>query len=213
MKRLTVLLFFCIQLIINAQFDVGAIKLGTFNPSATEAGFIIGYEGGWHIDDNFLFGWSADWFHRNYVDRRLIAQYNEFFGPIQSELNEMRARTNLHSIPLMVSVNANLVTAPRIRTFFTGSAGIEVLLIFYRNYQNPQDNEFDGAFDFSWRLGGGISYQLGRRSDAFVELTYHNSKPSYEYEVRDNSTGRTRIFERSFDMSGLMMRVGFRFFF
>jgi hypothetical protein len=213
MKRLIVLLIFCIPLLINAQFDVGAIKLGTFNPSATEAGFIIGYEGGWHIDDNFLFGWSVDWFHRNYVDRRLIAEYNEFFGPIQSELNEMRARTNLHSIPLMVSVNANLVTAPRIRAFFTGSAGIEVLLIFYRNYQNPQDNEFDGAFDFSWRLGGGISYQLGRRSDAFVELTYHNSKPSYEYEVRDNSTGRTRIFERSFDMSGLMMRVGFRFFF
>ena len=113
----------------------------------------------------------------------------------------------------MITVNANQLIAPRTRAFFTGSAGMEVLLIFYRNYQNPQDDEFKGAFDFSWRLGGGIAYELGRRSDVFVELTYHYSKPSYEYEVRDNLSGKTRIFERSFDMSGIMMRVGFRFFF
>jgi hypothetical protein len=213
MKKLILLLSICFPLIISAQFDVGAVKLGSFNPSATDAGFIIGYEGGWHIDDNFLFGWSADWFHRNYVDRRLVDQYNDFFGPIQSELNELRARTNLHSIPLMLSVNANQLIAPRTRAFFTGSAGIEVLLIFYRNYQRPQDDEFEGAFDFTWRLGGGIAYELGRRSDAFVELTYHYSRPSYEYEVHDSQSGKTKIFERSFDMSGMMMRVGFRFFF
>jgi hypothetical protein len=213
MKKIILFLILSFTSIIKSQFDVGAIKLGTFNPSATDAGFIIGYEGGWHIDDNFLFGWSADWFHRNYVDRKLVAQYNDFFGPIQSELNELRARTNLHSVPLMVSINANQLIAPRTRAFFTGSAGVEVLLIFYRNYQRPEDDEFEGACDFSWRLGAGIAYELGARSDAFVELTYHSSRPAYEYEVRDSNTSRTRIFERSFDMSGLMMRVGFRFFF
>lgn len=213
MKRFILFMLIISSGILRAQFDVGAVKLGTFSPSATDAGFIIGYEGGWHIDDNFLFGWSADWFHRNYVDRKLVDQYNDFFGPIQSDLNELRARTNLHSIPLMISVNANQLIAPRTRAFITGSAGVEVLLIFYRNYQRPQDDEFEGAFDFTWRLGGGISYELGRRSDAFVELTYHSSRPAYEYEVEDAQTGRIRIFERSFDMSGIMMRVGFRFFF
>ncbi len=213
MKRFILSLMIISSGILKAQFDVGAVKLGTFSPSATDAGFIIGYEGGWHIDDNFLFGWSADWFHRNYVDRKLVNEYNDFFGPIQSDINELRARTNLHSIPLMISVNANQLIAPRTRAFITGSAGVEVLLIFYRNYQRPQDDEFEGAFDFTWRLGGGISYELGRRSDAFVELTYHSSRPAYEYEVEDSQTGRTRIFERSFDMSGIMMRVGFRFFF
>lgn len=213
MKRFILSLMLISSGILKAQFDVGAVKLGTFSPSATDAGFIIGYEGGWHIDDNFLFGWSADWFHRNYVDRKLVNEYNDFFGPIQSDINELRARTNLHSIPLMISVNANQLIAPRTRAFITGSAGVEVLLIFYRNYQHPQDDEFEGAFDFTWRLGGGISYELGRRSDAFVELTYHSSRPAYEYEVEDSQTGRTRIFERSFDMSGIMMRVGFRFFF
>jgi len=214
MKK-SVILFFLVIIpsITFAQFDVGAIKLGNFNPEATDNGFIIGYEGGWFIDENFLFGWSVDWFRVNYVDRRLVDEYNDFFGPINSELNELRAKTNLHSIPVMISINANQEVAPRTRAFLTGAVGAEVLLVFYRNYQNPEDDEFQGAFDFAWRLGGGISYEIGRRSDAFLELTYHASKPSWEYEVKDDLTGRTRVFERRFDMNGFLVRVGFRFFF
>lgn len=214
MKK-SVISFFLVIIpsITFAQFDVGAIKLGNFNPKATDSGFIIGYEGGWYIDDNFLFGWSVDWFRREYVDRRLVDEYNDFFGPINSELNELRAKTNLHSIPVMISINANQEVAPRTRAFLTGAVGAEVLLVFYRSYQNPEDDEFQGAFDFAWRLGGGISYEIGRRSDAFFELTYHASKPSWEYEVKDNITGRTRVFERRFDMNGFLVRVGFRFFF
>lgn len=212
-KRVLVFIFIFISSVTSAQFDVGAIKLGSFNPEATDAGFIIGYEGGWYIDENFLFGWSADWFRVNYVDRKLVNDYNDFFGPIYSELNELRAKTNLHSIPLMISINANQEIAPRTRAFLTGAAGVEVLLVFYRDYINPEDDEFQGAFDFAWRLGGGISYEIGRRSDAFFELTYHASKPSWEYEVKDENTGRTKVFERRFDMNGFLMRVGFRFFF
>ena len=195
-----------------AQMDVGAVKLGYFDPSATEGGFIIGYEGGWFVDDNFSFGWSADWFHKKYTDRQLVKEYNDFYGPIYSELNELRAKTNLHSIPLMFAINANVPISPRARAFLTGGAGLEVLLIFYRNYEKPEDDEFQGAFDFSWRLGGGILYELGERSNIFVELAYHSSRPSWEYEVKDKITNRTKILERSFDMSGMMMRVGFRFF-
>jgi len=212
MKKLIAILFI-FPIILFAQFEVGAVKIGSYSPNATEGGFIIGYEGGWNIDESFLFGWSIDWFRKNYVDRKLVAEYNEFFGPINSSLNELRAKTDLHSVPLMFTINAGYPIAPRARAFVTGSAGLEVLLIFYRNYQKPEDDEFQAAFDFSWRIGGGISYEFGTRSDAFVELTYHNSKPGWEYEVRDSATGRTRIFERSFNMSGMMMRVGFRFFF
>lgn len=195
-----------------AQMDVGAVKLGYFDPTATEGGFMIGYEGGWFVDDNFSFGWSADWFRKKYVDRKLVQEYDEFYGPIDDELNELRAKTNLHSIPVMFTINANTPISPRTRAFFTGGAGLEVLLIFYRNYEKPEDDEFQGAFDFSWRLGGGILYELGERSNVFVELTYHSSRPSWEYEVKDKITNRTKILERSFDMSGMMMRVGFRFF-
>lgn len=212
MKKLMLLLI-AIPFIVNAQYKTGAVKAGFFGPSATEGGFIIGYEGGWYIDDNFLFGFSADWFNKNYVDKQLVSEFNNFFGPISSDLNELRAKTNLHSIPLMVTINANRPVAPRIRAFFTAAAGVDVLLIFYRNYERPEDDEFQGAFDFAWRLGGGVSYELGKRSDMFAELTYHGSKPSWEYEVKDKLTGRTRIFEREFDMNGLMFRLGFRFYF
>ncbi len=104
-------------------------------------------------------------------------------------------------------------SSPRIRAFVTGSAGVNVLLVFYRSYENPDEDEFQGAFDFAWRLGGGFQYELGERSDLIVELAYHNSEPSWTYDVKDSNTGRRRTFERKFDMSGLMFRAGFRFYF
>lgn len=212
MRKLFLILI-TIPLINFAQHKVGAVKAGMYSPSATETGFIIGYEGGWYIDDNFMVGYSADWFNKNYVDRRLVDEYDKFFGNINSELNELRAKTNLHSVPLMFTINASHPIAPRSRIFFTAAAGVNILLTFYRNYENPEDDEFQGALDFAWRLGGGISYELGKRSDVFAELTYHGSKPSWEYEVKDQLTNRTKIFERSFDMNGILMRVGFRFYF
>ncbi|KAB2840560.1 MAG: hypothetical protein F9K45_08885 [Melioribacteraceae bacterium] len=213
MKKLFLVLFLMFTCIVNGQDKFGSVKFGMYSPSATDGGFIIGYEGGKYIDDNFMIGWGADWFHKNYVDGKLVKEYNDFYGAIHSELNELRAKTNLHSIPLMGSITGNWQIGHRMRAFVTGSAGINVLLIFYRSYENPDNDEFQGAVDFAWRLGGGVLYELGERSDAFVELAYHNSEPSWEYDVKDISTSRKKTFERKFDMSGVMMRVGFRFFF
>lgn len=212
MKKLIVLLIVVLPIVISAQAHFGSVKVGMFSPGATGAGFIIGYEGGWNIDDNFIVGWSADWFNKNYVDQKLVAEFNDFYGP-NSTLNELRAKTNLHAIPLMGSVTGSWPIAPRARAFVTGAAGIEVLLIFYRNYENPSNDEFQGAFDFAWRLGGGVAYELGRRSDAFVEIDYHYSQPSWEYNVTDSVTGKKKVFERKYDLSGIMMRAGFRFYF
>jgi hypothetical protein len=216
MKRVFLFLLLILPVCLTAQHKYGSVKFGLFTPSATEGGFIIGYEGGWNVDDNFVVGWSADWFHKSYVDGSLVKQYDDFdrmYGNIHSELNELRATTNLHSIPLMGTVTGSWPVAPRIRAFATGSAGINVLLIFYRSYDNPDQSEFQGAFDFAWRIGGGLIYELGERSDAFMELAYHNSEPSWTYDVKDSDTGRKKTFERKFDMSGMMMRVGFRFYF
>ena len=213
MKKIFLLLLFILPICLSAQHKYGSVKFGLFTPSATDGGFIIGYEGGWNIDDRFLFGWSADWFHKNYVDASLVKQYDEFYGNIHSQLNEIRATTNLHSIPLMGTITGSWDVSPRVRAFASGSAGINVLLIFYRNYDSPDQSEFQAAFDFAWRLGGGLIYELGERSDAILELDYHNSQPSLTYDVKDSSTGRKKTFERKFDMSGMMLRVGFRFYF
>jgi hypothetical protein len=206
-------MFLCFFPLVNfAQSHFSSVKLGMFSPGATDAGFIIGYEGGWYVDDNFLMGYSVDWFNKNYIDHNFVSQIDDIYGP-SSTLNELRAKTNLHSIPLMGSITGNWVVSPRIRAFITGEAGLEVLLIFYRDYTNPSDDKFQGAFDFCWRLGGGIMYELGQRSDAIFEIAYHSSTPSWQYEVRDSNTGIKHTFERSYNMSGLMMRVGLRFYF
>jgi len=189
------------------------IKLGNFGPSATESGFIIGYESGKYIDRNFDIGWSVDWFNKNYVDQILVQEFNDYYGFFDSELNEVRAKTNLHSIPVLFNMTAKFPINPRLSSFVTGGVGVEALLIFYRNYQNTNENEFEGAFDFNWRLGFGVAYQLGRNSDFVAEITYHSSHPSWTYEINDPMIGRKKILEREFDMSGLMARIGFKFYY
>ena len=213
MKRLAFLFLFILTTISFGQYHSGAIKLGYFNPSAADGGFIIGYEGGHAVDRNLIIGWSIDWFNKNYTDQSLVSEFNQFDPNIGGELNELRAKTNLHSIPIMFNLTGKFPVAPRMNFYLYGAVGAEVLLIFYRNYENPNDDDFQGAFDFSWRLGAGYAYQLGHRSEFLVEVNYHNSEPSWTYEVDDRTTGRKRTFERVYDMRGVMVRAGFRFFF
>jgi hypothetical protein len=210
MKTYLLFLLFLLSTSSFAQSGMAAIKLGYFNPSAADGGFIIGYEGGKYIDENFTFGWSIDWFHKNYVDKKLVSEFNDIYGIAGGTVNELRAKTNLHDFPLMLNATAKFPVSYFTKFYITGGIGAEVLLIHYRNFQNPDDSEFQGAFDFNWRIGFGFLYEVGRRSDIFAEMTYHSSKPSWTYEVDD---GRKRTFEREFDMSGLMMRVGFRFYY
>lgn len=212
MKKFILLLLILAPTSIYTQTHIGNVKVGIFNPSATNGGFIIGYEGGWVVDDIFTAGWSVDWFNKNYIDQNLVAEFNDFYGP-NSTLNELRAKTNLHSIPLMATITGSWPIAPKARAFVTGSAGMEVLLVFYRNYENPDNDEFKGTVDFAWRIGTGLSYEVGKRSDVFFELAYHNSAPSWQFNVKDALTGKTKVFERKFDMSGMLMRVGVKFYF
>lgn len=212
MKKIIIILFFTAT-IISAQRGSSTIKLGNFSPNATESGFVIGYEGGKYIDRNFDIGWSVDWFHKNYVDQTLVQEFNNYYGYFESELNEVRAKTNLHSIPVLFNMKAKLPMTPRVSAYITGGLGIEALLIFYRDYINPDEDEFDGAFDFNWRAGMGIAFQLGRRSDIIAEVVYHSSSPSWSYEIDDPYIGHKRVLERVFDMSGVMARIGFKFYY
>ena len=98
MKKLVLLFLFALTYNVFGQHSAAAIKLGAFTPGATNTGFIIGYEGGKYIDDNFNFGWSIDWFHKNYVDKELVDKFNLIEG-VSVEENELRASTNIHDIP------------------------------------------------------------------------------------------------------------------
>lgn len=211
MKKLILLFLIIFSYSAFAQWSAAAIKLGSFTPGATDAGFIIGYEGGRYIDDNFNFGWGIDWFHKSYVDRSLVNSFNEIYG-IQGNINELRAKTNLHDIPIMINATVKFPVTPRVKIYASGGIGAEVLIIDYRNFENPDESEIKGAFDFNWRLGLGTAYDIGPRSELLLEMSYHNSEPSWTYDVDYGEYGK-KTFERVYDMSGLMFRAGFRFYY
>lgn len=214
MKKLLLfnILFFTITQVISAQFSSAAVKFGLFSPAVSNSGFIIGYEGGEYLDVNLRAGWSIDWFHKNYIDKSLVGIYNDLPGINDYTVNELRAQTNLHEVPVMGTFSALFNVTPKIKAFATASAGIDMLFIFYKNYQDPSKDNFHAAFDFAWRLGGGVVYSLGYRSELIGELTYHNSEPNFTYDVTDNN-GQKHVLERRFDLSGLLLRVGVRYIF
>lgn len=211
MKKIILILLLLSCVPVFAQKGASAIKLGLFSPSATQTGFIIGYEWGRYIDEALNVGWSIDWFNKTYTDERLVGQFNDFAG-VHGTINELRAQTTIHDFPLMFNITGKFPTGPRAQVFFTGGIGGELMLINYRQYDNPDESETKGAFDFNWRIGAGMLYELGRRSDIFGELSYHSSQPSWQYEAK-GSDGRKRIFERKYDMSGVMLRAGIRFYY
>lgn len=211
MKRF-IILFLFVQAVSFGQWKTGAVKLGYFNPSATEGGFIIGFEGGYHIDKLLSWQWSLDWFHKNYVDKVLVSELNEFYPGAVGEINRLRATTNIHDFPLMVGMTARFPISNRSQFYVTGSIGAELLVINYRNFQNPMDDNFEAAFDFDWRAGIGASFALSPRSELFGEISYHESHPSWTYED-DEFYYPNSVLERSYDMSGLMTRIGIRFFY
>lgn len=212
MKLKRILLILALIPIFNfAQSSSAAFKLGFFSPATTDAGFIIGYEGRKTVDRNLYVGWSLDWFHKSYVDQSIVNDLTNYGFP--TETNELRAKTNLHEIPIMMSMTGEFPVARKIKAFATGGVGLETLLMFYNNFVDPNQDEFKAAFDFAWRLGGGIIYEIGSRSDVFAEFTFHSAKPSWNYEVEDASVGYKKTFERTFNMSGMLMRIGIRYFY
>ena len=156
-------------------------------------------------------GWSASWFHKEYVNQVLLGEVQQLYGIVDGSIKENRATTNLHSIPLMFSASSYFPLFPIISAYITGSAGVEGLMIVYKNLQNENENDFKTAWDFAWEIGGGLAYKLGNRSDFFGEISYHNSKPSWTYKVNDATTGNTKSLEQTFDMSGIAFKFGFKF--
>lgn len=210
MKTLALLLLI-VPTLLFGQYKTASINFGRFSPAATTGGFILGYKGEHFVDRNLSLGWSASWFHKEYVDQVLLSEAKNYYGIIDGKITESKAKTNLHSIPFMLSLTSYYPILPIVSAYLTGSAGAEGLIIVYKNFQNENDNEYKTAWDFAWEVGTGLTYKLGNRSDFFGEISYHNSNPSWNYTIRDNQTGRVKSREQSFDMSGVAFKFGFKF--
>ncbi|MCF8265719.1 MAG: hypothetical protein K9I71_07245 [Ignavibacteriales bacterium] len=215
MKKMIVLLLLIFLVSYSnteAQRNFASVKIGYFDPSATDGGFILGYQGGKYIDDFLDIGWSVDWFNKNYVDKDLADQFQSAGSSLNEEINELRAKTNLHDFPVMFNAIAYFQAGRKINVYVNGALGADILLVFYRNYQNPSDDEMRFAFDFSWRLAGGVAYELGKKSELVAELSYHSTEPSWTYEVDDPAFGK-KTFERLYDMSGVALKVGIKYYY
>jgi hypothetical protein len=195
------------------QFHSGAIKFGVQIPQVTDAGFVLGYQWERNIDQNFSIGWEVDWFHKTYTDENFVSELNDFNGNLGTT-NELLAKTTLYDFPAQFTMEANFpIPESRLRVFGSVGLGLDFLFISYKDYSNPDQGDTKGAVDFSWRLGAGVIYPMGANSELIGELNYHSSQPSWDYEVQDAKTGRTHTFERSYDMRGIMARVGVRFYY
>ncbi len=212
MKKIMILLaVLAISLTLNARgMNAGAIKLGLYAPSATEAGFIIGGEYGRKIDEALDVCFSFDMFHKEFDDNKAYKDTTAFDGNVQFNDLEKLAQTTVYDFPLMVSLTAKFPINNRLKWFLTGGFGAEMLYASYyrlvdNNDKSPKE-ETGFAFDWNWRIGAGALYQLGSYSEIFLEFTYHISEPSYEYKLK----GKT--YERIYDMNGILSRVGVRYY-
>ena len=187
--------------------DYGAIKLGFHAPDATDTGFIIGLEAGREIDEALDVGLSFDWFQKEFTEYQKVSEANN--AGIITEVNKKLSETTLYSFPLMAVFTGRFEVQERLNIIANGALGLELLMADYdissefASISPDLEDETEWAFDFAWRVGAGVSYQLGSRSEISAELNYHSSKPTTD--LGDN-------LEREYDMSGVMGRIGLKFY-
>jgi hypothetical protein len=120
-------------------------------------------------------------------------------------------------LPIVFSLTGRYSVNRNFDVYVSGGFGVDVLLIFYRSYQNPDEDNLKIAGDFAYVLSVGGIAPIGSRSEILAELTYHSSMPSWQYEVETVSpitnVKTKKVFERAFDMSGIMARIGFKFYY
>jgi opacity protein-like surface antigen len=211
MRKYMIIAAMTVLTALGAQQKIGAIKAGMFFPQACEGGFDLGFEYGLHIDTNLDVALSLDWFKKEFNDKEAKGEYENIPGLTADQLAKL-SETVIYDFPLMLSVTAKFPFTNKIKWFATGGLGAEMLYASYNTFNTEKiEEKSELAFDFNWRVGGGAIYNLGQRSELLGEIAYHYSKPSYEYE--DEINGIKYTLEREYDMSGIMSRIGVRFFF
>ena len=206
MKKIMMLLGLLLVFSIYSQGKIGAIKAGMFFPGACDGGFDLGLEYGLHVDTNLDVSAEMGWFKKDYTDKGYIGDTALGDSVIVGTKYEKLGETTIYDFPVMVMVTAKFPLNFRYKWFVNGGLGAEMLYASVETYDaNDGTNEESTlAFDFNWRLGGGMIYNLGERSELLAEVSYHNSLPSIE---DDNG------IVTEYDMSGIRGRVGVRFFF
>jgi hypothetical protein len=210
MKKIIMLIVLLAIMSMYAQGKIGAIKAGMFFPAACDGGFDLGIEYGLHVDTNLDVSVEMDWFKKEFKDEDYIGDVEQYDNTVIGTQYRSLGEVTIYDFPVMVMVTAKFPINFNYKWFATGGLGAEMLYASMEVYDANDGSEIETveestlAFDFNWRLGGGMIYNLGERSEVLAEISYHYSLPSIE---DDNG------IVTEYDMSGVMGRVGVRFFF
>jgi hypothetical protein len=148
-------------------------------------------------DENLGWAFEAQYFWRTYTQ--------EYTTEPQTIVTEIENSTKM--LPVMGKIIYLSQIAPSLDIRISGGIGYAFLWNKEANYIEGQEesNSFSG---FAWEIGAGISIPISRAADFFGEINYFYSTPSRDAgKTVEGLPQRTEI-----DMSGLLFRVGVRFY-
>ncbi|MFH1853347.1 MAG: hypothetical protein ABIA75_13495, partial [Candidatus Neomarinimicrobiota bacterium] len=171
-------------------------------PGDAKSGMILGYQMGKTVDDRVSFGFSSDLYSRKYEKLVEIDTTGLDIADIVTK------RVDIEFSTYMLPIQANAIIAmpmdiSGMSPYLGGGLGVAFLLNREVNYASDETDVrfFSG---WIWNLTGGLQYELGQNSAAWLELFYIHAPMKGS---RDETKSGFPVYDE-LDMSGLGLRLG-----
>lgn len=189
---------------LSAQESATIINIGSFNPKATDSGFIFGVGQSRIFDERVELGFSIDLFSNKYTDETSVP--DTLISGTQTNTKQVSLETNTIYIPLLANLTVKMPVEFPIIPYIGVGIGYSMLWDTYKNYEDDiKDTKFFSGF--GWRLAAGGLYPLGSRSAITGEVFFNGGKPSRSEDVEEGLPTWQEV-----DMSGLGFRLGIKLF-
>jgi hypothetical protein len=190
---------------IFAQEKSTELHVGFLIPKGAKTGFIGGINLGKSIDENISWGIEIDCYKKSYTKETNIADSVAGDAIVRTRLTEIE--NSVIMLPVYFKVIFNTPVNPKYLIRVSGGVGYEVLWNKMNNYLiRIKETKFYRGF--TWQLGVGISTQLSRATDAFLDVVYHNGAPSRSEDIPDIGLP----VKQEISMSGVIFRIGIRIY-
>ena len=205
MKRIGIALIGICLLLSSTAFSqsrgIFTINAGQMNPKDTKSGMIVGAVMSRAVDDAVDIGLGIDVFHNAYSDESKVAE--ETATGLKTSQTATLVDYTRTVIPINVVLNVKIPMGRYFGYFIRGSMGYSFLISKEKNYEleTSETRKYGGL---GWRGGGGMYYQVGRRSTLFGEAFFNSNEVSRDVGDKDIGLPVTEHV----DLSGLGFRLG-----
>ncbi|MDZ7272001.1 MAG: porin family protein [candidate division KSB1 bacterium] len=177
------------------------VRVGYLNPKDAKSGFAIGASLGAEVDEAVSIGVAADLFRRHYVKTSEVAT-TEYESGLSETTVQKEVDYNTTILPLLAELLVKMRASRQHAYLLRGSLGYELLWNKEQNFaQGVSETRFYSGF--TWQVGGGIMFRLGRRSDMTGEIFYSSAEVSRN---RTKTPAGLPVWEQV-DLSGIGARV------